>query len=197
MRREIARGLRSHVGNMKRQAAALRAATPKEGKQLILNSLNYLLKNYRSFDYRYKKTFRKKIVVKTISVPVNYTYRYRMPKTLVAQIQKGTKAVGKLSEGQTIVLQKEDLQKIEAERKKAIDRIAEDAEKQVKDAIPQVKHISVETGLGLISPQQAEIAVVLLHKGKTREYQIAAELTDLTGCAKEAMKLLTSELAGA
>ena len=39
--------------------------------------------------------------------------------------------------------------------------------------------------------------MVLLYKGKTREYQIAAELTDLLGCAQEAMELLTSELAKA
>ncbi len=89
------------------------------------------------------------------------------------------------------------MQKIKAEGKKAIDSIAENVEKQVKEAIPQVKHISVETGLGLISPQQAEIAVVLFYKGKTHEYKIAAGLTDLVGCAKEAMKLLISELAGA
>lgn len=195
--REIASRLHGHVSNMKREAAVLRAATPKEGKQLILGGLNYLLENYQSFDYRYKETFSRRIVVTTIKIPVDYTYKYRMPKTLVSTIKKGIKAVATLSEGQKIVLQKETLQKFESERKKMLELIAEDVEKEVRGGIPQVEHISVETGLGLISPNQAKIAVVLLHNGRPREYEIAAELTDLLGCAKEAMKLLASELASA
>lgn len=187
VRPEVQKGLRPHIKYMRDAAKRLRQADPKDSRDVILKILRETLKRYEHYTYRYRKNIW--------PIKINYPYTYHMPKELVGRIKEAINFVSRLDEGETIMVTKQQAQTAAAHKKHLIGVIAEGVQSDIEESVPRVKHIRLETELGMLSSRQ-EVAVGLIYQNKLHEFEIEAELGNLAACMRSAAEKLLAELAG-
>ena len=176
--KKVSSELRGVIKDLHNKAKNIRQSDPDAAKALMLAELRDTLRTYREYTYAYKIRLG---VPKVKTWTIRYPYTYRMPQELQDLINNAIKGLEQLDATRKYEIDRKHLRGVARQKQAILDGIEEGIEKDVAQAIPQLKYMRVETGLGRFNAADMQMSVGVTYQGKTVDFSVQVNLDNVLG----------------